>query len=228
MVDLSVSPVAGRVVAVVPVKNLGRAKGRLAPALAPAQRRELVLAMLADVLGALRAARAVGTLGGYAVISRDAEVLAYAAAQGATPLHDRAEDLNDALAQAASHYARRGAAGLLVLPADVPLVAPAEIARLAKAAPAPGIAVAPSRDGGTNALLVRPPMALPFLFGVGSLARHLDAARARGLPATVFHAAGLSLDVDSPDDLALLADSPGDTAAQRAVRGMCVMRNCDA
>ncbi len=227
MIDPSVSPVAGGVVAVVPVKDLGRAKGRLAPALAPAQRRELVLAMLADVLGALRAARTIGALGGYAVISRDAEVLAFAGAQGAAPLHDRAEDLNEALAQAAGHYARRGAAGLLVLPADVPLVAPAEIARLTRAVSTPGIAVAPSRDGGTNALLVRPPLALPFLFGVGSLARHLDAARARGLPAALFRAAGLSLDVDSPDDLALLADSPGDTAAQRMVRELNYNYNCN-
>ncbi|GAB4216511.1 MAG: 2-phospho-L-lactate guanylyltransferase [Roseiflexaceae bacterium] len=227
MTDSSVSPVVGRVVAVVPVKSLGRAKGRLAPALEPAQRRELVLAMLSDVLGALRSARAGGALGGYAVISRDTEVLGHAAAQGATPLLDRADDLNDALAQAAGHYALRGAAGLLVLPADVPLVAPADIARLTKAA-GPGVTLAPSRDGGTNALLVRPPLALPFLFGPSSLARHLDAARAHGLPATMFRAAGLVLDVDSPDDLALLAGAPGETAAQRLVRGINVMRNCNA
>jgi 2-phospho-L-lactate/phosphoenolpyruvate guanylyltransferase len=61
--------------------------------------------------------------------------------------------------------------------------------------------IAPSRDGGTNALLAWPPLVLPFLFGVGSQARHMAAARERGLGVYEFRAPGMELDVDRPDDL---------------------------
>jgi 2-phospho-L-lactate guanylyltransferase len=206
-----------QIAAVVPVKMLGRAKGRLAEALTPQERRALVLAMLRDVLGALRA-----VLGSYAVISSDLGVLAFAAAYGAVPLFDKAADLNGALAQAAAHYAAAGAAGLLVLPADVPLVAADDLGRLIAAAACSRVLVAPSRDGGTNALLVRPPQALPFQFGADSMALHLDAARRLSLPAATVRLPSLALDVDRPADLQLLAEAPGQSTAQRLVRSFAV------
>jgi len=55
----------------------------------------------------------------------------------------------------------------------------------------------------TNALLLRPPDALPFAFGVGSLARH-RAAEARGLSPRWCDAPGTALDLDTPADLAAL------------------------
>lgn len=204
--------------AIVPVKALALAKGRLSSILTAAERRALVLAMLDDVLTALGAARGVDHVG---VISADDTVLAQAQALGAEALHDRAHDLNAALAQAAGHYADAGALATLVLPADVPLVTPDEIERLVAARDgARGGMIAPSRDGGTNALLVWPPLALPFLFGQQSLARHQAAARAGALALRTFHTPGLELDVDRPDDLLLLADADGATAAQRLVRAL--------
>lgn len=202
--------------ALVPVKALDRAKGRLADALAPAERRALVLAMLGDVLAALRAARLVSGIG---VVSRDGAVLALAARAGAEALPDRAGDLNGALAEAVAYAEGRGAAAVLVLPGDVPLVAPPEIDGLIAAGGAgPAVVLAPSRDGGTNALYLRPPSALPFQFGPGSLAHHLAAAHARGIAARLVRSPGLDLDVDRPDDLLLLAQAEGATAAQRLVR----------
>lgn len=204
------------IAAVVPIKPLGAAKGRLVGALDAPGRRALALAMLGDVLAALGAARAVARIG---VISRDAATLELATATGADAICDRADDLNGALAQAANYYADAGAKALLVLHADLPLVTPAEIDRLATALDdAPGVVLAASRDGGTNALLARPPLALPFLFGHGSLARHIDAARARGLALHVVRSPGLELDIDRPADLRLLAASAGEISAQRLAR----------
>jgi 2-phospho-L-lactate guanylyltransferase len=204
--------------AIIPVKALALAKGRLSSILTAAERRALVLAMLGDVLAALGAARGVERVG---VISADETVLALALALGAEALHDRAPDLNAALAQAAGHYADAGASAALVLPADVPLLTPGEIERLvATRAGASGGLIAPSRDGGTNALLIWPPLALPFLFGQQSLARHQAAAHARALALRTFHTPGLELDVDRPDDLLLLAEAAGATAAQRLVRAL--------
>jgi uncharacterized membrane protein len=63
---------------------------------------------------------------------------------------------------------------------------------------------------------------VPFLFGVGSQARHLAAAHERGLAVREFHTPGMELDVDRPDDLLLLAETDGETQTQRLVRELCV------
>jgi 2-phospho-L-lactate guanylyltransferase len=206
-------------IALVPVKSLGQAKQRLAPALDGPARAALVLAMLDDVLGALRGAQAVSEIG---VISADPAVLARAAAPGAHPLPDHAGDLNAALTSAAAQVAP-GADALLVLPADVPLVTSGEIDRLIAAAPARGALIVPSGDGGTNALLVRPPLALPFRFGPDSLARHAAAAREQGLPLRVYHTPGLERDIDRPEDLVWLAAAGGETTAARVLRSLQVV-----
>ena len=204
--------------AIIPVKALASAKSRLSKILSPAERRLLVQTMLGDVLAALLAAPSVARVG---VISADPAVLAQARLAGAEPLADRSDGLNAALSQAAQHYT--AAEALLVLPADVPLVTPAAIEQLVAAAERPrGAAIAPSRDGGTNALLLRPPLALPFHFGVGSLAEHTRAAREHSLPLRVATPPGLHLDVDHPEDLLLLAESDGATNTQLLLRDLCI------
>ncbi len=197
------------ITAIVPVKTLATAKGRLARFLAPAERRALVQAMLDDVLAALLAARNIARVG---VVSADAAVLAQAAARGVETLIDQHGDLNAALT-----------AATLVLHADVPLVTPDEIEQLVAAGQAPPSAVlAPSRDGGTNALLSCPPLALPFRFGADSLAQHSAMARLHGIRLRQFHRPGLELDIDRPDDLWLLAETAGASAAQQLVRELNV------
>jgi 2-phospho-L-lactate/phosphoenolpyruvate guanylyltransferase len=207
------------IAAIIPVKTLARAKSRLGTLLSAPERRALVLAMLGDVLASLTAAQKIDRVG---VISADPAVLAYAAARGAEALDDHTSDLNAALAQAAAHYAGSGATATLVLPADIPLIQAREIDDLMSVHAPRGVVIAPSRDGGTNALLVGPALALPFLFGPGSLVRHLEAARARGLTTRVFRSPGLDIDVDRPDDLLLLAESDGETETQRLARELCV------
>jgi 2-phospho-L-lactate/phosphoenolpyruvate guanylyltransferase len=206
--------------AIIPVKALPLAKSRLGALLSGPERRALVLAMLGDVLAAVGAAHSIDHIG---VISADPTVLALATARGAQALPDHAHDLNAALTQAAAHYAARGAAAVLALPADIPLVQSREIDDLIAARTTPrGMVIAPSRDGGTNALLIWPPLALPFLFGVGSQSRHLSVAHTHALAILEFRTPGLELDVDRPDDLLLLAETDGETETQRLVRELCV------
>jgi 2-phospho-L-lactate guanylyltransferase len=208
------------IAAIVPVKSLTTAKGRLAGFLSPPERRALVQAMLHDVLAALLATRAIDRVG---VISPDPGVLAQAGALGAEPLADHTPDLNAALAQAARHYLAAGASAALLLHADVPLITPAEIEQLIAARHEPrGALLAPSRDGGTNALLAWPPLALPLHFGANSLALHRAAAREHGVSLRLFHRPGLELDIDRPDDLWLLAETAGSSAAQQLARELNV------
>jgi 2-phospho-L-lactate/phosphoenolpyruvate guanylyltransferase len=205
--------------AIVPVKPLDLAKGRLSAVLTASERRTLVLAMLGDVLMALRATKVIRET---VVVSRDAEVLALVTRLGAVALFEEAEGLNTAYAQAATFVGLSGATALLALPADLPLVTPNEIAGLVAAGQDVGVALAPSRDGGTNGLYCSVGVSLPFLFGSGSLARHIDAARTSGIEPRLFRAPGLELDIDQPDDLLLLAEAAGETAAQRVVCELCV------
>jgi 2-phospho-L-lactate/phosphoenolpyruvate guanylyltransferase len=207
--------------AIVPVKSLALAKSRLAGLLDAAERRALALAMLEDVL---RAAERAASIDRTLVVSRDPTVLRAARALGAQPLPDRADGLNAAIAQAAQVARAAGADHMLALHADLPLVTPAELEGIC-AAPRDRaqLALAPARDGGTNALGCRLPPPLPFWFGRASLERHLAEARERGLEASLVRLPGLERDIDRPEDLVWLLERPGDTLAQRYVRTLGVI-----
>jgi 2-phospho-L-lactate guanylyltransferase len=184
---------------IVPVKPFGEGKSRLAAVLSPEMRAELSQRWLTHLL---TVAKEWGGFVGMAVISRDAAVLSFAAAMGATPIGEMGDDLNDALTQACEVAARAGAEGVLMLPSDLPLLTITDLDELFElAVEEDGVVIAPSHDGGTNALLLRPPQAIAYAFGEGSFARHLALTAAAGLPCHVYHSATLALDVDCPEDL---------------------------
>jgi 2-phospho-L-lactate guanylyltransferase len=202
--------------AAVPVKTLAAAKGRLAPVLTPEQRRALATALLADVLEALVGTPAIARV---LVVSADPDALALARAMGALPVDEPLADgaggaapetaLNAALDHAAALATAAGAAALLALPADLPLVTAADVAAvLAAAPPAPSVLLAPTWDGGTSILLRRPPLAIPARFGPASLRAHLQAAAARHLLVRLVWRANLGLDLDRPTDLQRLVALP--------------------
>jgi 2-phospho-L-lactate guanylyltransferase len=192
--------------AVVPVKTLAQAKQRLAGVMPPEARRRLMLVMLRDVLATLAA---VETLGPVVVVTPDAQVAALAETCGARVLREVQTEGHSAAAMAGLvHAAAHGAQRALTVPADAPLVTPAEVARLIDAAgtePGARVVLAPSHDrDGTNAIVATPPDVFLPRFGPGSFARHLAAAEAMGLACRVVELAGLGMDVDEPRDLAAL------------------------
>jgi 2-phospho-L-lactate guanylyltransferase len=200
--------------AVVPVKELDRAKERLAPALLPERRRALMLAMLEDVLAALAP---VPGLAEVAVVTLDAAAARLAKAYGARILEAGArEGHTGAVMAAARLLAEEGREGMLTVPGDIPLVTPAEIVRLVAAhGPAPSFTIAPSRDErGSNAVLCSPPGIVPLRFGEDSFFPHLRVAEACGIRPTVLRLPGIALDVDTPQDLAAFAAQPSSTRAR--------------
>jgi 2-phospho-L-lactate/phosphoenolpyruvate guanylyltransferase len=187
---------------VVPVKPFVEGKSRLASVLPPGLRAELSQRWLTHVL---TVAHDWGHFAGIAVVSRDVAVLALARALGALPISEMGNGLNDALAQAGAIVQAAGADAILTLPSDLPLLTHADLEGLyALAQKGEGVVVAPSHDGGTNALLLRPPDAIDYVFGLGSAARHLALAAAAGLPRHIYRSATLALDVDHPEDLLLV------------------------
>jgi 2-phospho-L-lactate/phosphoenolpyruvate guanylyltransferase len=197
--------------AVVPVKECDRAKERLAPVLPPALRRGLALAMLDDVLAALVATPG---LEGLVVVTVDPQARRLARRYAARVLEESARDGHTAAVAAAARLLEtEGRAGMLTLPGDVPLATADEIGRIIAAhGPAPAFTIAPSHDeGGSNAILVSPPDAVPLSFGVDSFFPHLRAAAARGIRPQVVRLPGIALDIDNPEDLSAFALRPSAT-----------------
>jgi 2-phospho-L-lactate guanylyltransferase (CobY/MobA/RfbA family) len=110
-------------------------------------------------------------------------------------LRDAGTGHADAIAVALQDVRARD--GVLVVMADCPLVRPQSLDALAEAATP--LALAPSRDGGVNALALRPLDGFFPAFGVPVEAT-LAAARAAGLQPVVVDDPLLALDVDRPED----------------------------
>lgn len=205
--------------AVVPVRDFGRGKSRLAPALNAAQRHALSAAMLTDVLGALRGA---GVFTGIRVVTRDAAALRIAAVLGAeAEPGPTAPGPTMAVAEAAADLAGTGRRAILAVMADLPLLTPADVRHLLNAhGHAPGVTLVPARDGlGCNMALLSPPDAIPLTFDGRSLARHQKRAVASSLPVRTVPLAGPGLDIDTPADLALFAATPSATRTAAVLAG---------
>jgi len=192
--------------AVVPVKALGATKSRLLPQIGREAADRLALAMLGDVVEALRAARGLARV---AVVTPDPQVARAAREAGAEALLRDDPGLNAAVEAAGRVLAAGADHGLLVVLGDVAGVRPAEIEALLRALPGPGVALAPSRDGGTSALLRIPHDAIPAGFGPGSAKVHRELATRAGVAFRELPLASLAIDVDSPDDLEALRASGG-------------------
>lgn len=198
---------------VTPVKNLGDAKQRLAGVLSPSERRALFRAMLEDVLSTLSVCSG---LSGVVLVTRDREAVALAARYGARVLEEQANRGHTAASSfAARTLAEEGAAGMLQLPADIPLIRPDDIDAILDAhESAPAITLAPSRDErGSNAVACSPPDVLPLSFGDDSFIPHVQRARSLGIEPRVVHRRGLALDVDTRDDLLQFLATPSPTRA---------------
>jgi len=177
--------------AVVPMKPMDLAKGRLAAVLDAGSRRALAQQMLDHVLDTLR----------------QAGLPTVRVASGAGD----DSNLNRDVTAAAQAVQADGANELLLVMADLPYLAPDDIAALIDAGRRNAVVIAEAKDGGTNALLLRPPTALDFSFASHrpSAALHAEQARRAGLEPAIVRRPGLARDIDTPADLAaLVSDHP--------------------
>jgi 2-phospho-L-lactate guanylyltransferase len=185
-----------------PVKPLNRAKSRLADVLTADQRQRFAEMTLRHVLETTRSTRQItGTL----VISRDNKVLSIAREFGARTVQESGQPaLNPALMRATQLLASWNAGAILVLPADVPLLAPDDLAGMIRLAGTHEECVVIATDrlyDGTNALLVRPPGLLAYDYGPGSYRRHLNQAHSLGVHVAEYRSQNLQYDLDIPEDI---------------------------
>jgi 2-phospho-L-lactate guanylyltransferase len=209
--------------AVVPVKLFPETKQRLAPLLSRDEREALACAMLRDVLSALAAARG---LAGVVVVTADGQAAAIARDAGALVIPDiENAGTRAAAVRAAQHLVAWGYRGMLVIPADVPLITMADIDAIVEAhgPNAPAVTLVPaSADGGTNALACSPPDAIPLHFGEESFERHREAARAHGIEPQIVHLPRVGQDIDRPEDVAELLMRPSPTQSFACLRRLAI------
>ena len=192
--------------AIVPVKPLRRGKSRLAGALSEDERAELNESLLEHTLETLSELKEVEQV---LVVSRDPQALTVARQHGARTVQEDGQPLlNTALTRAtvvAQVYATRG---VLVLPADLPLISKEDVLTLIeRAVDPPVVVIAPDRHRkGTNALLLSPSGLIEYDFGEDSFEKHCQLAREAGARLEIVDLPRLGLDLDLPEDLEIVRD----------------------
>jgi 2-phospho-L-lactate guanylyltransferase len=210
--------IARRIAAVIPVKERTKAKQRLREALRPALRRQLAKIMFADVLACVAATPGLAVI---RVITVDPEAAEIARSHGAEICEEGADEGHSAAVAAAARALAKEGLDMLTLPADIPLVQQEDIARLLNLREEGAhihcrrFLIVPARDErGSNAVLCSPADVVPLRFGSDSFFPHLAQSRAYGIEPVVVRLPRIALDIDTPEDLAILLAAEGHTRTQ--------------
>ena len=184
----------------IPVKPFGVAKQRLSPVLDPKQRRRLGKAVAAHVI-----ATALDTGNTVAVVTGDGGVADWARRLGAAIIVEPTGGGLNGAAAAAVAAARREGQAWMILHADLPTIALADLAEALAVTPVGGVLLAPSHNSGTS-LIAGDLDSFRFLYGPASFRRHLAAIA--GIDHRILVRPGLAIDLDGPEDLAIAARLP--------------------
>ena len=192
--------------AIIPVKPLRRGKSRLAGTLSEDERAELNQSLLQHTLNTLKD---IKDLEQVLVVSRDPHALTVARQHGArTVREDGQPELNTALTRATVVAQVHATRGVLILPADLPLISREDVLTLIeKAVDPPVVVIAPDRHGkGTNALLISPSGLIDYDFCENSFQRHCEHAKKAGARLEIVDLPSLGLDLDLPEDLEMIRE----------------------
>lgn len=189
----------------IPIKDLSRAKGRLSDILSPKDRKDLVIAMLTDILTTVMS----NDLGQVWIISSDDRVDDLAQRFGLKIIHEtQVIGYNQAVKLGLE--AVPADQNIVILPGDVPLVTGQEIKRLISpvGVNTGKIRLAPDRyQQGTNGLFLARRNLITPDFGHESFQKYQNTARDLDLSLQIITAPGLARDIDLPADLINLAKS---------------------
>jgi 2-phospho-L-lactate/phosphoenolpyruvate guanylyltransferase len=184
-----------KIFAIIPVSKFSKAKTRLSPTLTFNERENLLKAMLTDVIKNI-----VDLVDNVVVISPDKDVLEFVQRLGVIPLKEKQiEDLNKALTQAIE-YCSKFCEKVLIIPSDVPLIQKNHVKEILDKGKNFDIVIAPSKGGGTNAILFSPKN-IDMKFGVYSFFEHIKQAKIKEISYDIYDSFYLSLDVNTAEDL---------------------------
>lgn len=181
----------------VPLKSFELAKSRLGACCSPAERSELTRWMATRVLAATAPLQCV-------VVCENAAVAEFARDNGADVHWAPGVDLNGALASAIAAVADTGVHRVTIAAGDLPFAH--DLGNLdalmdSPLQPREVLLIGDRHDDGTNVMSFATSDPLTPSYGPGSLRRHTDQVRHRGLPLRQLQDDRLCWDIDTPDDL---------------------------
>jgi 2-phospho-L-lactate/phosphoenolpyruvate guanylyltransferase len=190
--------------AIVPVKGLSVANGRLDGILSAAERNRLAESLFLDLILKLPRSRCVDDI---LVVTADESIARHARWFGHMVLVQDADEGHSEAAAAGAHAAMvEGAERVAMLPVDCPMLDVEELDARIGRSPRTALIV-PDRHGtGTNALVLTPPDVFIPVFGPESCARHVSRARAAGISFALEKIDSMAIDLDTPEDFGLLRD----------------------
>jgi 2-phospho-L-lactate guanylyltransferase len=196
--------------AIVPVKDLSKAKERLSSVLPQDVRTDLAYAMLEDVLTALKGSRLLDRI---LVVTMDRNAIRIAGDMGIEILEETEQkgesDSVDRASASVKIWERNPCSLFRATPRscaeDIDFIAGKEMGP-------PSVILVPARDKmGTNAILRNPPDAIPSRFGHDSFRKHIEEAEKKGVRIEYYENERVGLDIDHPDDLKIFASEKSDT-----------------
>ena len=198
---------------IVPVKDLSKAKERLSSLLPQHERTALAYAMLEDVLLALKGSKLADRK---FIVTLDDRAIEIAKGLGIEIIEETEQNGESASVDYASQIAKNmGATSVLVIPGDAPLITSEDIDFiLEREKDAPCVIFVPARDElGTNAILRKPPDAIPSMFGHDSFRKHMNEADKNNIPYESYDNPRIGLDIDRQEDLIEFVSHKSDTKA---------------
>ena len=206
----------------IPVKDLGCAKQRLAGLMTQKQRSSLAWLMVEHLFHEVTQARGWDRV---AVITADESVAQLARGLGFELIKENKQTSESASVDYGSHIlSERGASSVLRLPIDLPLIEAEDIETiLVRIRKQPASMIVPSRDGtGTNAIVRTPPELFRSHFGPNSLAKHVHEARRCGVRCELIHLPRVAFDLDDPADLEYVLQCDRSTSVVEFLKGLAV------
>jgi 2-phospho-L-lactate guanylyltransferase len=188
----------GQTAIIVPVKA-GDRKKRLASILDEAQRKQLVIAMLEDVLQTLIKAKVIRD--SY-VVSSDRQILKLAENYEARSIQEEGDrGVNSAVKTAMASTS--GYSSWMIIPADIPFIKARDIRNaIVLHRLGASVVISPSREfDGTNLLLLRKDAKMELHYDDDSFNRHTGEALANSLPMAMYYSDNVAFDIDRATDV---------------------------
>jgi len=190
--------------AIVPVKPLRRGKSRLSEILSETERSRLNHQLFSHTIDVLKKVTAISDI---LVVSRDSNVLTESREKNVrTVTENGTPELNNALRRASVFSRAFSTEGVLIVPADLPMLTPDDVtAFIEQRTQPPVMVINPDRQRlGTNMLLIDPADLITFSFGMDSFEKHCHLAKLAGAEVIVNENDRIALDLDVPEDYEIL------------------------
>ncbi|MGA8217693.1 MAG: 2-phospho-L-lactate guanylyltransferase [Solirubrobacterales bacterium] len=190
--------------AIVPVKGLSVANGRLDGTLSAEERNRLAEALFLDLIVKLPRCRCIDDV---LIVTADPSVARQARWFGHKVLIQEGDEGHSEAAAAGARAAMaEGAERVAMLPVDCPMLDTEELDGRIGRSPRT-VLIIPDRHGtGTNGLVLAPPDVFSPAFGPESCSRHVSRARAAGISFALEEVESMGIDLDTPEDFSLLRD----------------------